>query len=150
MSSVVGVRSPTATGSRELSQLAEFKRREATRAAIQTRGDSIQFRHDRMQLELKALAQEIKTDEEAAEAYTRQLAKLEARKADLRKVIAQQEEFTVQFDREIGPFERKYEDLQHSVDGVHRHAKAKYDQAVKLLVDKLGYHPAFKRHNDLI
>ena len=147
-----GVRSPAspARSPSQLSQLAEFKRREATRAAISNRSDAIRFTHDRMQLELKDLNREIRNDEEASLAYTRQLEKLEARKAELRKIIAHQEEFTLQFDAEIGPFERKYEELQHSVDAVHKHAKDKYDTAVKLLVDKLGYHPAYKRHNDLI
>jgi len=49
---------------------------------------------------------------------------------------------------EIGPFERRYEQLQHSVDGLHADAKSKYDRAVQLLVDKLDYNPAFKRWND--
>jgi hypothetical protein len=115
-------------------QLAQFKAQQRTRQAIQTRGDQIQFIHDKLHIDLRNIEAEIKLDQAASEAYGKQLAKLALRKAELRKVIAQQEEFTINFDQQIGPFEARYTELQHSVDGLHKEAKVKYDAAVQLLV----------------
>ena len=130
--------------------LAHFKSSLATRERMKSRGGAIQFMGDRLMLDLKDLERQIAVDKLAQREYAKQFAAMEARKAELWKKIAQQREFTAHFDEQIGPFEARYDELQHSVDGLHSEAQVKYRAAVQLLVDKLGYHPAYKRHNDLI
>lgn len=130
--------------------LAHFKSSLATRERMKSRGGAIQFMGDRLMLDLRELERQIAADKMAQREYAKQFAAMAARKAELRKKIAQQQDFTVQFDSQIGPFEARYDELQHSVDGLHSEAQVKYRAAVQLLVDKLGYHPAYKRHNDLI
>jgi len=105
---------------------------------------------DRIDLQHKQAEKELREDRDALRQHEQRRAKIQRRREELLKIIRTQKEFTEQFDQQIAPFERRYSELTHSVDGIHRDAKAKYEAAVKLLVDKLGYHPAFKRHNDLI
>lgn len=142
-------RSPS-TSAAAPTPLAHFKSSLATRERMKSRGGAIQFMGDRLMLDLKELDRQIAADKLAQREYAKQFAAMAARKAELRKKIAQQQEFTVQFDQQIGPFESRYSELQHSVDGLHSEAQVKYRAAVQLLVDKLGYHPAYKRHKDLI
>lgn len=134
MSSSGGVGGRGSTASAPLSPLAQFKSQQRTRAVLQTRGDQIQFIHDRMALDLRALDDEIAIDRAASVEYEKQLAKLQRRREEALKRIAKESEWTRHFDAEIGPFEARYKELQHSVDGLHREAKGKYDAAVQLLV----------------
>lgn len=140
--------SPSGTGA--ATPLQSFKAQLLTRQKLQNRGDTVTFLSTRLELELRAVDEELKADRAALEQYDKQTAKIDARREELRRVIAQQDEFVQQFDEQIGPFEERYAGLQRSVDGLHKEAKGKYDAAVKLLIDKLGYHPPFKRWHDVI
>jgi len=84
-----------------LSPLAFFKEQQRTRASLQRRGDQIHFLNSKLSLELRALEQELRTDRLAQQEYLKQDARFEARKAELRKRIEAQQEFTAHFDEQV-------------------------------------------------
>ena len=70
------------------------------------------------------------------------------RRRYIKKNQVDDREWCKDFERIIGPFEKKYDECQRDVVRMHAHGKAVYQKSFQKLIDEFGYHPAFKRWFD--
>ena len=100
------------------------------------------------QLELTEMERDIKLLEEGVQEYQDRINLLEERKHDIQKGMIQDNAWCQTFDKLIGPFEAKYEECKAEVKVSFDHAKVKYHESLRKLIDDFGFHPAFKRWFD--
>eukprot|EP01006_Ploeotia_vitrea_P067313 TRINITY_DN96932_c0_g1_i1.p2 TRINITY_DN96932_c0_g1~~TRINITY_DN96932_c0_g1_i1.p2 ORF type:complete len:157 (+),score=62.65 TRINITY_DN96932_c0_g1_i1:104-574(+) len=126
------------------------QRKEAMKQAYRLKTDSghIGAIMDNLKRQLAELDKELAADKEGEKEYARMLSKLEKRKAFLEQRMAENRKWIDNFDKQIGPFEKRYEHLADSISGLYENAKEKHASALQILVDKFHYHPAFKRWDD--
>ena len=58
------------------------------------------------------------------------------------------EEWAARFDKDIGPFERKYHSLTSEISGLYDSAKDEHAKGLAVLMEEFHYHPAFKRPSE--
>ena len=110
---------------------------------------------------------EMKADREGEYDYTAELKRLRFRMETLEARLASNKEYIKSFDRDIGPFEAKYDTLIKQISGTYEGAKGGHERGIQVLVstpcrlcgfmtidnsvlqmEEFGYHPAFKRPSD--
>mmetsp|Transcript_2472 Transcript_2472/g.2433 ORF Transcript_2472/g.2433 Transcript_2472/m.2433 type:complete len:146 (+) Transcript_2472:91-528(+) len=103
---------------------------------------------DNLRMQLQILDSEIKADENSKAEFERQLNILEQRKNDIQSRIRANEEWSKNYDSDIGPFAQKYKQMTDDIASIYENAKQGHVKGIKLLERDFGYHPAFKRPQD--
>lgn len=103
---------------------------------------------DNLKSKLAVLNFEIRADEKGKKDYDDQLNALRREKAAIQKRLSANEQWASNFERDVGPFEKKYAEMTHDMAGLYSNAKTKHAEGLQVLKDEFGYTPAFKRSAD--
>ena len=103
---------------------------------------------DQLQQRLSIVMDEIKADKEGLAAYQAILKRVRLEKELTKLRLKHSREWLAQFDRCIGPFDRKYDTLTADIGTLYDRAAEKHARGLALLEAEFGYHPAFKRTGD--
>ena len=129
-----------------MSRIRHAKEREVESQKLAVSGLSGGVLHK--QLELADIEREIKMLEEGVQEYQDRIDLANEQKHDIEKRLKPMHDWCASFDTLIGPFEAKYEECKAEVKVSFDHAKSKYHESLRKLVDDFGFHPAFKRWFD--
>lgn len=89
---------------------------------------------DNLRMQLQILDSEIKSDENSKAEFERQLNILEQRKSDIQSRIRSNEEWSKNYDSDIGPFAQKYKQMTNDIASIYENAKQGHVRGIKLLV----------------
>ncbi len=98
--------------------------------------------------QLRDLHREIRADRAGKKEFEDQMNLLKRARERLEKNYEINAAWAKEFDKAIGPFERKYSGLTVEIEGLYQGAKTGHSKGVQLLIDEFRYHPVFKRWND--
>ena len=100
---------------------------------------------DNLKNQLKALEREIRADKAGKKEFEERLALLNRQKEQVTKRLKANEEWARSFDAEIGPFEKKYQNLTGDIATLYDNAKEEHAKGIEVLIKEFDYHPLFKR-----
>ena len=96
---------------------------------------------------LEALNKDIKSDAEGKKEYEDQLKRLQLQKDDCEKRLVKNKAFAAKFDKDIGPFEKMYNNMTGNMEQLYSNAKIEHAKGVNLLKKEFNYHPMYKKHD---
>lgn len=100
---------------------------------------------DQLQQRLSIVMDEIKADREGLAAYNAILKRIRLEKELTELRLKHAREWLEEFDRRIGPFDRKYDTLTGEIGTLYDKAVEKHANGLALLEAEFDYHPAFKQ-----
>ena len=103
---------------------------------------------DGIKTQISILDKEIRDDQKGKKDYEDNLQKLYIRKNDITKRLQASNDWLAHFDKDIGPFERKYATMTDQMSGRYDIAKSEHAKGLQVLMDEFQYHPQYKRYND--
>mmetsp|Transcript_14202 Transcript_14202/g.49396 ORF Transcript_14202/g.49396 Transcript_14202/m.49396 type:complete len:159 (-) Transcript_14202:71-547(-) len=103
---------------------------------------------DVLRAELATLEGDIKADRAGCREYEIQLERLAVEREEALERLEKNRTWAAKFDKEIGPFERKYETLTIDIKDLYNNAADQHLKGIELLIREFEYHPQFKRQGD--
>ncbi|EQC32582.1 hypothetical protein SDRG_09900 [Saprolegnia diclina VS20] len=94
------------------------------------------------------LEREIKADMKGKKDYEDELFKINTRKEDIMRKLAECERWNGIFQSKIKPLENSYLATTVEMSEEYDQAKIKHAQGLQVLIDNFNYHPEYKRYND--
>jgi uncharacterized coiled-coil DUF342 family protein len=146
-----GARSRAAAAGKQPKKQTTMQRLRANMRRTQTlakHSDEVVSTTHTLQRALHAVDEDMKKDDRGIADYTAELDALRRRKATLRSIIKENKAWADEYDRDIGPFEKRYAELRTSINDLYAIAKSKHAKGIQLLIDRFAYHPSFRRWND--
>jgi len=97
---------------------------------------------------LKDLKRDMRADRIGKKEFEDQLGLLQRQKSQIQRNRMANVAWAEDFDKAIGPFEKKYSGLTTEITQLYKNAKHEHSMGLKLLMEEFSYHPVFKRWND--
>eukprot|EP01138_Halocafeteria_seosinensis_P006007 gb/GECG01006140.1/.p1 GENE.gb/GECG01006140.1/~~gb/GECG01006140.1/.p1 ORF type:complete len:151 (+),score=29.97 gb/GECG01006140.1/:1-453(+) len=94
--------------------------------------------------QLEQIEEDLKADRDGLHDYQAQLDHLQMEREESMKFLRKNREWARKFDEDIGPFEKKFDDLSEDLGELYSQAKRKHGKGIQILIDEFNYHPAFK------
>jgi len=103
---------------------------------------------DTMHNQLSKLEDEIRADEASRMEYERTLMNLRIKRDELRKRADFCKQYVKNYDSDIGPFQRTYEENTKGIGTLYKNARVSHRKGIQSLINEFNYHPAFKKPGD--
>ena len=103
---------------------------------------------DNLRVQLQMVEDDIKASEKSRQEFSRILAKVENRRAELAERVERTNAWAAKYDLEVGPFAARYSEMTGQIGVIYDKAKVGHAKGIVLLEKEFGYHPAFKHPGD--